>query len=85
MTQSRRKSKIPTRQEWASAISDLRRTFKLSQTSFGKKFHSSAMAVSRWERGAQSPPPAATSNSEISPAIPAVGISGDGPGCATKT
>jgi len=55
MTQSRRKSKIPTNQEWASAISDLRRTFKLSQTSFGKKFHSSAMAVSRWERGAHEP------------------------------
>ena len=55
MTKSRRKSKLPTSQEWASAISDLRRTFKLSQTSFGKKFHSSAMAVSRWERGAQEP------------------------------
>jgi SOS-response transcriptional repressor LexA len=55
MTQPRRKSRAPISQEWASAVSALRHTFKLSQTSFGKKFHSSAMAVSRWERGAQEP------------------------------
>jgi SOS-response transcriptional repressor LexA len=52
---SRSKSKAPTEHEWATAISALRHRFALSQTAFGKKFHSSAMAVSRWERGAQEP------------------------------
>src|SRR6202451_3120771 len=55
MTQRSRKSRAPTSREWTSAISALRHAFKLSQTSFGKRFHSSSMAVSRWERGAQEP------------------------------
>jgi phage repressor protein C with HTH and peptisase S24 domain len=55
MPKSRSRSKVPAGQEWASAISDLRHRFNLSQTTFGKKFHSSAMAVSRWERGTQEP------------------------------
>jgi SOS-response transcriptional repressor LexA len=55
MPKSRSKSKIPAGQEWATAISGLRHRFRLSQTGFGKKFHCSAMAVSRWERGAQEP------------------------------
>jgi SOS-response transcriptional repressor LexA len=55
MERSRSKSKTPTGQEWANAISDLRHKFALSQTGFGKKFHASAMAVSSWERGAQEP------------------------------
>jgi SOS-response transcriptional repressor LexA len=33
----------------------LRQRFELSQTAFGKRFHSSEKAVSRWERGAQEP------------------------------
>ena len=34
----------------------LRRRLGLSQTAFGHEVHSSAMGVSRWERGAQEPP-----------------------------
>jgi SOS-response transcriptional repressor LexA len=37
-------------------ISRLRKRLGLSQTSFGHEVHSSAMGVSRWERGAQEPP-----------------------------
>jgi SOS-response transcriptional repressor LexA len=37
-------------------ISRLRQRLGLSQTSFGQEVHSSAMGVSRWERGAQEPP-----------------------------
>jgi SOS-response transcriptional repressor LexA len=55
MLKPRSKSKVLAGQEWSSAISDLRQRFELSQTAFGKKFHSSAMAVSRWERGVQEP------------------------------
>jgi SOS-response transcriptional repressor LexA len=50
------KSKPPSRPEWATKISDLRSQLRLSQTSFGQKLQSSAMAVSRWERGVQEPP-----------------------------
>ncbi len=34
----------------------LRKKLGLSQTAFGHEIHSSAMGVSRWERGAQEPP-----------------------------
>ena len=44
------------RPEFATRISDLRSQLELSQTSFGHKIQSSAMAVSRWERGVQEPP-----------------------------
>jgi SOS-response transcriptional repressor LexA len=37
-------------------ISKLRRKLDLSQTTFGQEVHSSAMGVSRWERGVQEPP-----------------------------
>ncbi len=37
-------------------ISRLRKRLGLSQTTFGHEVHSSAMGVSRWERGAQEPP-----------------------------
>jgi SOS-response transcriptional repressor LexA len=43
------------RQEWASAISELRGRLDQSQTTFGQRLNSSAMVVSRWERGAQEP------------------------------
>jgi SOS-response transcriptional repressor LexA len=49
-------SNAPPRPEWARRISDLRRQLQLSQISFGHKLQSSAMAVSRWERGVQEPP-----------------------------
>jgi SOS-response transcriptional repressor LexA len=42
--------------EWAARILELRRQLQLNQTSFGQRLQSSAMAVSRWERGAQEPP-----------------------------
>jgi SOS-response transcriptional repressor LexA len=44
------------RPDWASMISRLRKRLGMSQTSFGKEIHASAMGVSRWERGAQEPP-----------------------------
>ncbi|HZR57653.1 MAG TPA: XRE family transcriptional regulator [Terriglobales bacterium] len=42
--------------EWAKRIITLRRRLKLSQSDLGKQLNSSAMAVSRWERGVQEPP-----------------------------
>jgi SOS-response transcriptional repressor LexA len=54
----RKPTKIPanTKPEWAEKISGLRKRQGLSQTVFGQRMNSSAMAVSRWERGAQEPP-----------------------------
>jgi SOS-response transcriptional repressor LexA len=46
----------PRRPEWAVNILELRQQLRLNQTAFGRKVQSSAMAVSRWERGAQEPP-----------------------------
>jgi len=48
--------RLPAKPEWAKKISGLREQLKLNQTDFGHKLNSSAMAVSRWERGAQEPP-----------------------------
>src|SRR4030081_3102183 len=45
-----------TDSEWASRIIALRRRMGISQSELGKQLNSSAMAVSRWERGAQEPP-----------------------------
>ena len=42
--------------EWAGRIIALRQRLKISQSEFGKQLNSSAMAVSRWERGVQEPP-----------------------------
>ena len=50
------RAKIRVRPEWALRIWELRRQLGLNQAEFGHKFQSSAMAVSRWERGAQEPP-----------------------------
>ncbi len=50
------KMKASTRPDWASMIVQLRQRLKLNQTVFGHEVHSSAMGVSRWERGAQEPP-----------------------------
>ena len=54
---SRSKSETLTRPDWATIISQLRQGLELSQTDFGQRLRSSAMAISRWERGAQEPPP----------------------------
>src|ERR1700693_356003 len=51
-----RNSASPPKPEWATSISALRHHLNLSQTDFGHHLHSSAMGVSRWERGAQEPP-----------------------------
>ena len=41
---------------WAKAIRELRSSLDLNQSDFGARMGFSAMAVSRWERGAQEPP-----------------------------
>jgi DNA-binding transcriptional regulator YiaG len=46
---------------WAKAILSLRESLKLNQAEFGSRLGFSAMAVSRWERGAQEPPSAPAS------------------------
>ena len=56
MPKVRTKSRLPVKPDWATTISDLRRRLGLSQTAFGQRLHSSAMGISRWERGAQEPP-----------------------------
>jgi SOS-response transcriptional repressor LexA len=56
MKRSPSKPKDQNRPEWASMIVALRDRLSLNQTAFGQELHSSAMAVSRWERGAQEPP-----------------------------
>lgn len=55
MTKLASKLNVVVRPEWALRIWALRRQLHLNQTAFGHKFQSSAMAVSRWERGAQEP------------------------------
>ena len=42
--------------EWSRAIETLRRSLKLSQAELGKRLETSAMAISRWERGEAQPP-----------------------------
>lgn len=56
MRKPSKRSKLSAKPEWASKISELRGQLHLNQTAFGHKLQSSAMAVSRWERGAQEPP-----------------------------
>lgn len=50
-----RQSKVPEKPDWAKKVSELRSRLGLNQSEFGRKLHSSAMAISRWERGAQEP------------------------------
>jgi phage repressor protein C with HTH and peptisase S24 domain len=42
--------------QWAGRINILRRRLGMSQSELGRQLNSSAMAVSRWERGVQEPP-----------------------------
>ena len=56
MRKTRLKSDSLPKPEWATSVVDLRRRLNLSQTIFGQRVHSTAMGVSRWERGAQEPP-----------------------------
>jgi len=55
MQKTASKSRNPAKSQWAQEIAGLRRRMNLSQTLFGHKLHSSAMAISRWERSAQEP------------------------------
>lgn len=56
MSKLPRKPKASAKPEWAAKILALREQLHLNQTTFGNKLQCSAMAVSRWERGAQEPP-----------------------------
>jgi SOS-response transcriptional repressor LexA len=51
-----RKLTPAAKNNWAAMVRKVREQARLDQTGFGRKFHSSAMAVSRWERGVQEPP-----------------------------
>ena len=42
--------------EWSQKIMNFRNSLNLSQSDLGKRLGSSAMGVSRWERGIQEPP-----------------------------
>ena len=53
LTAKRAKSAVP---EWSRKIADFRARLKLSQSELGKRLGTSAMAVSRWERGIQKVP-----------------------------
>jgi len=55
MRKSQSKSGTPPKPDWAVNISDLRQNLNLSQSVFGGRLNSSAMSVSRWERGTQEP------------------------------
>src|SRR5579872_5017690 len=55
MRKSTNKSQSSTKPDWASMISRLRKHLGMNQSAFGHEVHSSAMGVSRWERGAQEP------------------------------
>ncbi len=52
----RSKPRLSPKPDWATTVAELRRGLNLSQTEFGQRLHSSAMAISRWERGVQEPP-----------------------------
>ena len=51
-----RSSAGEAKKDWAVMVRKVRQKLQLDQAAFGQKFHSSAMAVSRWERGVQDPP-----------------------------
>jgi SOS-response transcriptional repressor LexA len=55
MRKSQSTSGILPKPDWAANISELRQRLNLSQAVFGGRLNSSAMSVSRWERGNQEP------------------------------
>lgn len=55
MRKSSNKSTAAGKPDWAGMISHLRKRLCMNQSAFGQEVHSSAMGVSRWERGAQEP------------------------------
>jgi SOS-response transcriptional repressor LexA len=56
MPKKSNKLNLPIKPQWAIRILELRERLRLNQTDFGHRLESSAMAVSRWERGTQEPP-----------------------------
>ena len=56
MSKLGRKSSELFKSDWAKRINQLRKNTGLPQTVFASAFHSSAMTVSRWERGISEPP-----------------------------
>jgi SOS-response transcriptional repressor LexA len=56
MARKRRKSTPPLQPQWAMAILALRQQLGMNQAAFAERFHSSSMAISRWERGVMEPP-----------------------------
>ncbi len=56
MSRIRKLASREEQREWAGRIGTLRRRLGFSQTELGRQLNSSAMAVSRWERGVQEPP-----------------------------
>jgi len=55
MRKSSGKSNILPKSEWATTIYELRQRLNLSQDAFGHRLRSSAMCISRWERGMHEP------------------------------
>jgi SOS-response transcriptional repressor LexA len=55
MRKATNRTHTPARPEWAATISRLRKRLSMNQSAFGHEVNSSAMGVSRWERGAQEP------------------------------
>jgi SOS-response transcriptional repressor LexA/DNA-binding transcriptional regulator YiaG len=55
MRKLQRKSGTPPAQDWATTIFKMRQRLNLNQIAFGQRLYSSAMSVSRWERGTQEP------------------------------
>jgi SOS-response transcriptional repressor LexA len=56
MTRARKPDPKNEQRQWAGRINTLRRRLGMSQSELGRQLNSSAMAVSRWERGVQEPP-----------------------------
>jgi SOS-response transcriptional repressor LexA len=50
------KSKVKASPEWSRTIETLRHALKLNQAELGNRLETSAMAISRWERGEAEPP-----------------------------
>lgn len=56
MSRKPRSKAAATNGDWTGRVVSLRRKLNLSQSELGRRLSSSAMAVSRWERGVQEPP-----------------------------
>ena len=80
-----RNQRKPGTPEWSRKIEALRRSLTHSQSSFANELNTSAMTVSRWERGVQQPPAGLYIQLGNLAAIPNVGIFGSAPDCTAPT